>query len=664
MKIALAGNPNSGKTTLFNLLCGTNQKIGNWPGVTVERKAGIWRESAIEVLDLPGIYSLSPHSADEEVSRQALFTEDIDLIVNIVDATSLERSLYLTTQLMELDTNIVIVLNMSDNLTKKGLQVDASMLEKLLGISVYPISALKKMGLEAFEKAVMNGTYRKRETYKPMFPSAIEEEINELLTSFNSMHQRFVTIKLLENDRLFSYIQPLGLKEAIERLATKYGVDAIEMFANARYRYVEGIRANVVKAVPIKHTLTEKLDTVLLNKWVALPIFALVMFLVYFLSVGVIGQLTGALIENIFNNLTDALATLLTTGGASAWAISLVNDGLLAGLTTLLVFVPQLLMLFLLIGLLEASGYIARISFFLNRLFVRLGLSGRSLIPFIVGTGCSVPAILASRAIENDQERKMTIILTPFVPCSAKLPIIALFAGFFFPKYAGFVSFGMYTFSALVIILSALVLRRFFFKKRPGTFISELPDYHWPNPKYLAIDVFEKTFEFIKRAGTIIMLSSIAIWVLASFNWRFQYGIDPSTSMLASIGNIFAWLFYPMLGGQMSWGAAVAAFQGLIAKENVVASMAVIAGLSGDAANGQLIFGSGSLFAFFTPITAIAFIIFNLFSAPCIASLAAMKREFGTKRMLGYAILFQTSLAWVIASLIGGIGTIIMQGIS
>ncbi|HOJ45306.1 MAG TPA: ferrous iron transport protein B [Bacilli bacterium] len=664
MRIALAGNPNSGKTTLFNLLCGTNQKIGNWPGVTIEKKAGIWRGTDIEILDLPGIYSLAPHSADEEVSRKALFTEQLDLIINIVDATSLERSLYLTTQLLELDTDILVVLNMEDNLVKKGLQVNHAMLGKLLGVSVLPLSALKETGLRQLETIVKTQSYLKKETNKKIFPAPIEDELATVMAQIESKHQRFVAVKLIENDRLFQYIHPSGLSETIEKLADKYQVDAIEMFANCRYRYIEGLRANVVTAVPIHHTLSEKLDRVFLHKIFALPIFGVVMFLTYFLSVGLVGSFTADFIDSSFANLTALITTQLTNWGASVWATSLVGDGVLAGVTTLLIFVPQLIMLFLLIGLLETTGYIARISFFLDKVFVRLGLSGRSLIPFIVGSGCSVPAILSSRAIENEQERKMTIMLTPFVPCSAKLPIIALFAGFFFPNHSGIVSFLMYALSVLVIVLSALFLKRFFFKGRPGSYISELPDYHLPNPKYLAIDVFEKTWEFVRRAGSIIILSSIAIWLLASFDWRFNYGIDPSDSMLAGIGNLFAWLFYPMLGGNMSWGAAVAAFQGLIAKENVVASMAVIAGLSSDTGSGQLIFAPDGLFAFFTPVTSIAFIAFNLFSAPCIASIAAMRREFGTKRMMGYAILYQTLFAWLIASLIGGVGTLIMMGIN
>ncbi len=661
MRIALAGNPNSGKTTLFNLLCGTNQKIGNWPGVTVEKKTGFWRNTGIEVIDLPGIYSLSPYSADEEIARQALFGEDLDLVINIVDATSLERSLYLTTQLLELDTPLIIVLNMSDNLIKKGLEVDGKALEKILGVSVFTISALKQTGLQELGEAVKQKTFLPKQTTK-IFPPAIETHIATISEQFTSKHHRFVTIKLLEEDRHFTYLRPLNLQASVNELKAEHGVDAVEMFAGFRYRYVEKIREQVVTAVPVIHTMTEKLDRIFLNKILALPIFGVIMFLIYFLSVGVVGSLTADIISNLFANLGTSLSALLQGWGASPWAVSLINDGILAGVTTLLVFVPQLIMLFFLIGLLEASGYIARISFFLDRLFHRLGLSGRSLIPFIVGSGCSVPGILASRAIDNDSERKMTILLTPFVPCSAKLPIIALFAGFFFPKTAGLVSFSMYLLAVFVIILSALFLKKFFFKRQGGTYISELPDYHWPNPKYLALDVYERTLEFIKRAGSIIILSSMFIWLLASFNFRFQYGVDPSSSMLAGIGHLFSWLFYPMLGGEMSWGAAVAAFQGLIAKENVVASMAVIAGLSGDGANAT-IFANGSLFAFFTPVTAIAFIVFNLFSAPCIASITAMKKEFGTTKMMLYAILFQTSLAWIIASLIGGVGTLIMRGL-
>jgi len=661
MRIALAGNQNSGKTTLFNLLCGTNQKIGNWPGVTIERKAGMWLDADIEVLDLPGVYSLSPYSADEEITRSALFNEDIDVIVNIVDATSIERSLYLTTQLMELDIPVVVVLNMSDSLAKKGLKVDHRQLEKSLGVSVFPISAKRNVGLDELKNAIVNNEFVKRKP-QPVFPAAIEDEIKTLEASLESRHRRFVSVKLLENDHLLTYLKPSGLTTAVARLADKYGLDAVEMFANERYRLIEAITKKAIIAIPMRHSLSEKLDRVFLHKIFALPIFAVIMFLTYFVSVGLIGQLTADGITYLIGKLNAVIATSFSAWGASPWAISLVIDGVLGGATSLLVFVPQLIVLFLIIGLLETTGYIARISFFLDRVFHALGLSGRSLIPFIVGSGCSVPAIMSSRSIEHDSERNLTILLTPFIPCSAKLPIIALFAGFFFPRYAGLVSFGMYFLAIAVIVLSAFLLKRRFFKQKPGTFISELPDYHLPHPVYLLRDVFDKTWEFIKRAGSIIILSSVMIWLLASFSWRFEYGVDPSRSMLAGIGSLISWLFYPMLGGNLSWGAAVAALQGLIAKENVVASMAVISGLASEGTDGAAIFAAGGLFGFFTPVTALAFIVFNLFSAPCVASIAAMRREFKTKRLMLQAIVFQTSLAWVLASLIGGLGTLIAQG--
>jgi len=661
MRIALAGNQNSGKTTLFNLLCGTNQKIGNWPGVTIEKKAGIWLGTDIEVLDLPGIYSLSPYSADEEVSRSALFNEDIDIIINIVDSTSIERSLYLTTQLLELDIPLIIALNMADSLAKKGLQVDHKKLEQLLGVSVFPISAKKNQGLTDLKQAITSNTYLKREP-KKIFDINIEKELELTQTSLEGRHRRFVSVKLVENDPHFQYIQPSGLADSRTRLEAQFGHDAVEMFANERYRYIVAITRQVIVAVPIRHSISEKLDKVFLNKYLALPIFALIMFAMYFVSVGLVGQLTADWLTSIIGTFELWLTNSLTNWGASPWAVSLITHGVLGGATTLIVFVPQLIVLFLIIGLLETSGYIARISFFLDRVFHALGLSGRSLIPFIVGSGCSVPAILSSRTIENDSERNLTILLTPFIPCSAKLPIIALFATFFFPAYSGLVSFGMYFLAIVVIVLSALLLKRRFFKQKPGTFISELPDYHWPHPVYLLRDVFDKTWEFIRRAGSIIILSSIGIWLLASFSWKFEYGVPTDQSLLAIIGNLISWLFYPMLGGQMSWGAAVAALQGLIAKENVVASMAVISGISHGSGQVGVIFDPNGLFGFFTPVTAFAFIVFNLFSAPCIASIAAMKREFKTNGMMLKAILFQTSLAWILASLIGGIGTLIMKG--
>jgi ferrous iron transport protein B len=662
MKIMLVGNQNSGKTTLFNCLVGTNQKTANWPGVTIERKAGILHQTDIEVIDLPGIYSLSPYSPEEEISRQAIFDEKPDLIINIVDVTSIERSLYLTTQLLELDIDVVIALNMSDMLIKKGLDVNVEQMEKELLVSVIPISALRRTGINELIETIIKKTYKSHRQQK-IFDSAIEKEVSLISQRIESNHPRFVAIKLLEEDRLFIDTRPIEAKEATKRLSNKFKLDVDELIADQRYRYIVKIKAKIVSEKTKDRTISHKLDNIFLNKYASIPIFVAVMFLVYFLSIGVVGGFLLEHLEGVIELFQVWVQDGLTNLNASPWSVSLVVDGIIAGAGAVIVFAPQLIILFLLISLLESTGYISRVAFVLDRLFYRLGMSGKTLIPFIIGSGCSVPGIMATRTIEQNEQRSLSILLTPFVPCAAKLPIIALFAGFFFPNTGGFIAFSLYIFAVVVIILSAFILHKLFFKKTDGTYIVELPEYRLPNPRYIAWDVYNKTMAFVKQAGTIIVLSSLGLWLLASFDIRFNYGIDIEDSILAHIGRLFAWLFYPMFGGEMSWGAAVAAIQGLIAKENVVAAMAVIAGLSAEGATGSSIFASEGIFGFITPITGYAFLVFNLFSAPCIAAIGAMKKEFQSWRKMFYAILFQTGLAWILASLIGGIGSLIVKGI-
>jgi len=404
-------------------------------------------------------------------------------------------------------------------------------------------------------------------------------------------------------------------------------------------------------------TATDKLDKIFLNKWLALPLFFFIMFLVYFLAVGTVGQYTVGLIESLINRFSVWARISLLKLNASEWSASLVSDGIIAGVGSVLSFVPQLIILFFCISLLEATGYMSRIAFFLDKIFKRFGLSGKSLIPFIIGSGCSVPGIMATRTVEDQEERRMSIILTPFIPCSAKLPIIVLFASYFFPEKSGLVSASLYFTSILVILLSALIMKKFFFKKKPSAFISELPQYKLPHLPYVLRDVSDKTLEFIKKAGTIILLSSIVVWFLVSFSWHFEYGVSVDNSILASIGRVVAWAFFPILG-EVSWGAAVSAIQGLIAKEQVVSSMSIIAGLSGGANYGSEIF-QNPLFAFFTPLSAYSFMIFNLFSAPCFASIAAMRRELGSRKRVIMAVVYQTLTAWLLASLVFGFGTLI-----
>ena len=678
MKIALVGNQNSGKTTLFNELTGTNQKVGNWPGVTIERKEGHIKETDLVVVDLPGIYSLSPYTSEEEVSRYFVLNDNPDLILNIVDATAIERSLYLTTQLLETDHDVVIALNMTDILEKEGVHIDVEKLSKLLNVTIVPISAKKGTGIKDLIKVIKEKKYIKN-THQKIYSENTESLIEKISENLQGNHKRFAAVKIIERDPCFVKIDK-ECEEILVNLEKEKDMDSEQFIAHERYTFIEEVKAKSCVIAPKKETITDKLDKVFLNKWAAIPIFLLVMGLVYMLSVGLVGGLTVKLVDSLFNGaesiefnffgltwespvnimgLGPWLGSVLESWGASNWAISLVCDGIIAGVGSVLNFVPQITILFVCLSILETTGYMSRIAFFLDRIFHKFGLSGKSLIPFIVGSGCSVPGIMTSRTIEDEDERKMTITLTPFIPCSAKLPILSVFAGFFFPKIGWLVTLLFYVAAIIIILLCGLILKKLIFKGHSSTFISELPSYKLPNAKYILRDVGEKTWSFIARAGTIILLCSVVVWFLISFNWQFKYIADYdyltiSDSLLAGIGKTFAFVFAPMLSGNMSWEAAVSAIQGLVAKEQVISSMATIAKV----AEGTEIFTS-STFGFFDGWSAIAFITFNLFSAPCFGAIGAMRKEYGSVKQMFLAILFQTGLAWILASLIGTIGWII-----
>lgn len=656
MKVALIGNQNSGKSTLFNLLTGSNQKIGNWPGVTVEKKSGIIKNSNHEIVDLPGIYSLSPYTKEEEVSRNFLLNEKPDVIINIIDATSLERSLYLTTQLLELDCKVIVALNMSDLLEKKGLSLDVHKLQLALGIPVVQISALKKTGIDELSKLLDN---KIKKVDKKIYEDSVEKAIKQISDKLQNANKRFISIKLLEQDEMLNEVSATlpQLKNQINELEKIYQTDTEEIFANQRYNYIVKVKQSVVKKAETKPSLTDKLDKIFLNKWLAIPIFIAIMALVYLLSVGVVGTYTVDLIDGAFGALSETTATWLEGLGASAWAISLLCDGIIAGVGAVMNFVPQLIILFICIAVLETTGYMSRISFFFDKLFRKFGLSGKSLVPFIVGSGCSVPAIMSTRTIEDENEKVATIMLTPFIPCSAKLPIITMFAGFFFTN-SWLVMLSLYVFAIAIIIFGAIILRKFFLKGTNTSFISELPEYKLPSIKYVARDVWEKSWSFIKRAGTIILLCSVIIWLLVSFNWKFEYGVNIQDSMLASLGNCFAWFFYPMLGNY-SWAATVSAVQGLVAKEQVISSMAVIAGLA-EGASEASIFSAGGIFGFFTQASAYAYMVFNLFSAPCFGAIGAMHKELGSTKRTLIAVAFQVGIAWILATLVNVIGSLIL----
>ena len=658
MKVGLVGNQNSGKTTLFNYLTGMNAKVGNWPGVTIEKKVGTIKGTKHEITDLPGIYSLSPYSMEEDVSRRYVFKENPDVIINIVDATSLERSLYLTTQLMELNTKVIIALNMADILEKKGLTIDEKLLEKKLGVKIFKISALKETGIDKLIKEIDNPKDLKREQ---VFDKNLEEVISIIQEQISGNHKKFVAVKLLEEDRRFLNVDTNKIKIEREKLDEKYDTDLEEVIATERYSFIEKIKKETVSKRLVPEGISDKLDKIFLNKILAFPIFIVIMFLVYYLSVGVVGSTTVEWITGGIESIGEIVSNSLQNIGTSEILISLIVDGIIAGVGAVLGFVPQLIILFLCIALLETTGYMSRIAMLLDKLFRKMGLSGKSLIPFIVGSGCSVPGIMGTRIIENSDEREMTTILVPFIPCSAKLPIIALFSGYFFEENSGLVSVSLYFLAIFIIICSAFILSRFKYKHTSNTFISELPEYKVPSAKYIAKDVWDKIISFIKRAGSVILICSIVIWFLLSFSFKMEYGVDIEESMLAKIGKTVSWAFYPILG-ENNWGATVSAIQGLVAKEQVVSSMAVISGLAEDVEEGAEIFSQGTPFARFTAASAYAFMVFNLFSAPCFGAIGAMRRELGSTKKLLKTVLSQTVIAWGLATIVYQIGSRIENG--
>ena len=662
MNIALVGNQNSGKTTLFNLLTGMNSKIGNWPGVTIEKKTGIIKNTNYELTDLPGIYSLSPYSSEEEISRMFIFDEKPDIIINIIDANTLERSLYLTTQLLELDCKVIVALNMVNLFEKNGNKIDEQKLERLLGVRVIRISALKGDGVDELLNELSHSS--DCNTCKPyIYDAKLEQAIanvqNNLISNKN---KRFIAVKMLENDKRFDNIDFAGagmynIKSICESVSKEYDTDLEEVIATERYKFIERVKLQVVycpKQQLINVNFSDKLDMIFLNKWLAIPIFVMIMFLIYYLSVGVVGRFSSDWIEEGINVLELNIKNILGKIGIANWLNSLIVDGIISGVGAVVVFVPQLVILFTCISTLETTGYMSRIALLLDKLFRRIGLSGKSLIPFIVGAGCSVPGIMGTRIIENQDEREMTAILTPFIPCSAKLPIIALFSGYFFGKNSGLVSASLYFLAILVIILTAMVMKKFIYKNTSSTYISELPEYKIPNAKYVIRDVYDKTMAFFKRAGSVILVCSVIIWFMLSFSIKFEYGVDIENSILAMIGKTISWVFYPMIGAN-SWKTAVSAIQGLIAKEQVISSMSVIAGFAKNVENGKEIFNS-NVFDFFTPRSAYAFMVFNLFSAPCFGAIGAIKKEIGSTKKMLMVVAFQIIFAWCLAVLINQLG--------
>ena len=673
IKIALAGNPNCGKTTLFNALTGSNQFVGNWPGVTVEKKEGHLKgHKDVIITDLPGIYSLSPYTLEEVVARNYLIDEQPDAILNIIDGTNLERNLYLTTQLVEIGIPVVVAINMMDVVRKNGDVIKTDVLAKELGCPVVEISALKNKGIdEVSKKAIEVARAKKQMIPQHKFCGCVEHAIAHIeeavLHSYPEEKQRWYAIKIFERDeKILNKLQISDsvknhIENDIKSAEDEMDDDSESIITNERYVYIASVIKNCYKKKNKNGlTVSDKIDKVVTNRFLALPIFALVMFIVYYVSITTVGSwCTDWTNDVLFGEwIPDAVNGFLEKINCAGWLQSLIVDGIIGGVGAVLGFVPQMLVLFIFLAFLEACGYMARIAFVMDRIFRKFGLSGKSFIPMLIGTGCGVPGIMASRTIENERDRRMTIMTTTFIPCGAKLPIIGLIAGAFFDN-SGLVAVSAYFIGVAAIIISGIMLKKTkMFSGDPAPFVMELPAYHLPTVGNVLRSMWERGWSFIKKAGTIILLSTVLLWFLQGFsveNGSFGMVEDLENSVLAKIGNLFAWIFAPL--GWGDWKAAVAAVTGLIAKENVVATYGTLFNFAGELSeNGDEIWGQFK--TCFTALSAYSFLVFNLLCAPCFAAIGAIKREMNSAKWTWFAVGYQCVFAYAISLIIYQIGSL------
>ena len=672
IKIALAGNPNSGKTTLFNALTGSNQFVGNWPGVTVEKKEGKLKgHKDVKLMDLPGIYSLSPYTLEEVVARNYLINEVPDAIINIVDGTNIERNLYLSTQIMELGIPVIMAVNMMDIVEKKGDKIHIDKLSEKLGCEVVEISALKGKGIkELADKAVKLAESKQENKIAHKFNEKVETIIDEtealLSSEVPDAQKRFFAIKLLEkDDKISENLKDVpNVNNQIEALEKEFDDDTESIITNERYEYISSIiNGCYTKSNKEKLTTSDKIDRIVTNRWAALPIFAIVMFVVYYISVTTVGTIVTDWTNDVLFGeiIPPAIEKVLVALNCADWLQGLILDGIVAGVGAVLGFVPQMLVLFFFLAVLESCGYMARVAFIMDRIFRKFGLSGKSFIPMLIGSGCGVPGVMASRTIENERDRKMTIMTTTFIPCGAKLPIIALIAGALFDG-AWWVAPSSYFVGVAAIIVSGIILKKTkLFAGDPAPFVMELPAYHLPTAGNVLRSMWERGWSFIKKAGTIITLSTILLWFLMNFGWLDgHFGmLDMETqlndSILAKIGGVIAPIFKPL--GWGNWKMAVAAVTGLIAKENVVSTFGMLFGFGSEIAeDGQEVWGT--LAHSMSAIAAYSFLVFNLLCAPCFAAMGAIKREMNNTKWFFFAIGYQCGLAYLVSLCIFQIGSL------
>ena len=669
IQVALAGNPNCGKTTLFNGLTGATQYVGNWPGVTVEKKEGKYKEDKdIKITDLPGIYSLSPYTLEEVVSREFLLNGNVDVVLNIIDGSNLERNLFLTTQILELGIPTVVAINMLDVIEKRKDTIDYKKLSKELGCPVLPISALKNTGIKELMAEVKKAAGTKFSA-KNIYAGKVLNALNTIETSLPSnieaSRRFFYAVKLFErDDKIEAAIKSKADADVIEAVEKSMDDDSESIITDARYTYITSVIKDCYKKGS-KEVLTtsDKIDRIVTNRVLALPIFALVMWFVYYISVTTVGTIVTDWTNDVLFGeiIPPAVDSFLTSIQCTDWLHGLIVDGIIGGVGAVIGFVPQMLVLFFFLAILEDCGYMARVAFIMDRIFRKFGLSGKSFIPMLIGTGCGVPAVMASRTIESDRDRKMTIMTTTFIPCGAKMPIIGLIAGAIFHG-ASWVAPSAYFVGMAAVIISGIMLKKTkLFAGDPAPFVMEMPAYHTPRAVNVLRSMWERGSSFIKKAGTIILLSTIVLWFLQGFGWeKGAFGMvdDIDHSILSSIGQTFAWIFSPL--GWGDWKAAVASVTGLIAKENVVATFGQLYGFAEVAEEGNEFWGQ--LSASFTPLAAYSFMVFNLLCAPCFAAMGAIKREMNNTKWFWIAIGYQCGFAYVCSLIVYQLGSLVNGG--
>lgn len=669
-KMALAGNPNCGKTTLFNVLTGSNQYVGNWPGVTVQKKVGKTKLGHSELVDLPGIYSLSPYTMEEIVTRDYIIEENPEVIINIVDGTNLERNLYLTIQLMELNRPMVIAVNMMDDVEQKGWKLDCDKLSAELGVPVVPITARRGHNVDAVLKKAEKLAHGKEYCVpRIVYDNKTQNALNDILFILSenkydkNLPLQFFAGKILEGDQ--QVVKKLKLSKdqiaRIEQIIVKYEAsseygDRETMLADARYKYIEQVTKKCLNKGKGANelTLSDKIDKVVTNRFLAIPIFLLMMLIMFLLTFGPVGKVLSNGVEYLFQGLLVPFIRdmILDKVGAPDWAYGLFLDAIIGGVSGILVFLPQITILFLCLSLLEDSGYMARAAFIMDRLLRKLGLSGKSFIPMLMGFGCTTPAVMAARALDNEKDRKLTMMLTPFMSCGARLPIYALFAGLFFQEHQGLVVFSMYILGIVVAIITGVILKHTLFKGNVAPFVMELPQYRLPLLKSIVLHVWEKVKGFLIKAGTIIFAMSVLVWVFQNFDLSFHMVSNPNQSILGQFGAWIAPIFIPL--GFGTWQASVSLLTGLVAKESVVSTITIL--FAGDTQDAL----ATALSSVFTPLSAFAFMTFSLLYMPCISAFVTIRKEMGSFKWAIGSALMQTGIAYIVSLLIYQIGSLII----